>query len=178
MTETEFNLEQGIEILRRTPALLRIWLEGLPERWITNNEGPDTWSPFDVVGHLIHGEATDWIPRAKQILEGRGGEPFPPFDRFAQFEESKGKTIDDLLTEFEAARARSLASLESFELTDEDLELTGTHPEFGTVSLRQLLAAWVTHDLSHVAQVARVMARQQADAVGPWKKYLSILHPR
>jgi uncharacterized damage-inducible protein DinB len=178
MNEADFEVEHGLEILKRTPALLRTWLDGLPERWITSNEGPDTWSPYDVVGHLIHGENTDWIPRAKLILEGKGDKPFPPFDRFAQFKESKGKTFEGLLAEFEEARRRSLIALEGLGLTEEDLNLTGTHPEFGTVTLRQLLATWITHDLSHVAQIARVIAKQQTEAVGPWMKYLSVLHPR
>jgi hypothetical protein len=178
MTEADFNMSQATEILKRTPAILRTWLEDLPERWILNNEGPETWSPFDVVGHLIHGENTDWIPRAEQILAGRGDDPFPPFDRFAQFEDSKGKTIEDLLAEFEKARGQSIKALENLRLGEDELNLTGTHPEFGTVTLRQLLAAWVTHDLSHIAQIARVMAKQQTEAVGPWRKYLSVLHPR
>ncbi len=175
MMEREFELATGMEILRRTPAVLRVWLTGLPDDWVRSNEGPDTWSPFDVLGHLIHGERTDWIPRANQILAGHGRTPFPPFDRFAQTHESKGKTLDVLLDEFEALRLESLDKLESFNLGQAELELQGTHPEFGSVTLGQLLATWVTHDLAHLGQIARVMAKQNRGAVGPWRKYLSIL---
>jgi hypothetical protein len=175
MKGLEFDLASGMEILRRTPAALRVWLAGLPEDWVHCNEGPDTWSPFDIVGHLVHGERTDWIPRANQILAGQVETPFPAFDRFAQSHESKGKTLDLLLDEFEEFRLENLEKLESFHLGDAELELTGTHPEFGAVTLRQLLATWVTHDLAHLAQIARVMAKQHRSAVGPWRKYLSIL---
>jgi uncharacterized damage-inducible protein DinB len=178
MEETTFDLHTGMEILRRTPGAVRAWLAGLPEDWVRKNEGPETWSPFDVVGHLAHGERTDWIPRAEQILAGEGGKPFPPFDRFAQLEESVGKSLGDLLDEFEALRAENLEKLEGFQLTEEDLGRTGTHPEFGTVTLRQLLATWVTHDLTHMAQIARVMASQHREEVGPWKAYLSVLQRR
>jgi uncharacterized damage-inducible protein DinB len=169
------SIEGSLEILRRTPKILRAWLSGLPEHLIQATEGPDTWSPFDVVGHLIHGDRTDWIPRAIQILSGAGDRPFPPFDRFAQFEESAGKDIEALLDEFEEARRESLDTLESFDLQVCDLELVGTHPEFGGVTLGQLLATWVTHDLSHLGQIARVMAKAHGEAVGPWAAYLSIL---
>ena len=170
-----FDFDQGLDILRRTPVLLRTWLTGLPEAWTHLNEGPDTWSAYDVVGHLIHGERTDWIPRAKHILSGNGDTPFQPFDRFAQFEESRGKTLEDLLGAFERLRAESLEVLEGFGLTEQDLDLTGTHPALGQVTLRQLLATWVVHDLTHLAQVARVMAFQWKEEVGPWRKYLRIL---
>jgi uncharacterized damage-inducible protein DinB len=178
MNEAEFDLGKGIEILRRTPKVLCVWLEGLSDGWIRTNEGPETWSPFDVLGHLVHGERTDWIPRAQHILAGKGDEPFQPFDRFAQFHESEGKGLDELLDEFEEVRGESLETLEGLQLGEAELELTGTHPEFGSVTLRQLLATWVTHDLAHLAQIARVMARQQQEAVGPWEKYLSVLHRR
>lgn len=175
MKERDFELATGMEILRRTPATLRVWLAGLPDDWVQLNEGPDTWSPYDILGHLIHGERTDWIPRATHILSGRGDAPFPPFDRFAQFHESRGKSLDVLLDEFEELRLRNLRELESFGLGEDELRLPGTHPEFGSVTLGQLLATWVTHDLAHIAQIARVMAKQHRTAVGPWRKYLSIL---
>jgi hypothetical protein len=174
MKET-FDLQQTMELLSRTPDVLRTWLSGLPKEWTESNEGPDTWSPFDVVGHLLHGEECDWIPRARHILRGDGHKPFHPFDRFAHFEESKGKTLEELLDEFAAARARSLDELAGFGLTEVELNMKGTHPEFGTVTLRQLLATWLAHDNSHLAQIARVMAKRYGDAVGPWKKYLSVL---
>ena len=173
--DRDFDLVNGIEILQRTPETLRILLAGLPEEWTHSDEGPETWSPFDVVGHLIHGEKTDWIPRARQILEGRGGAPFPPFDRFAQVGESEGKTLTSLLTEFEGLRRESLSELRAMEIGEAELGLEGTHPEFGTVTLRQLLATWVTHDLAHISQIARVMAKQHRAAVGPWRKYLAVL---
>ncbi|NNM04746.1 MAG: DinB family protein [Gemmatimonadetes bacterium] len=176
MDEKDFDLGKGIEVLQRTPGIIRAWLEGLSPTWIDSKEGPETWSPFDVLGHLIHGERTDWIPRAQQIVDGKGHLPFPPFDRFAQFRESEGKTLKDLLDDFEEEREKSLRVLRALDLTDAELDLTGTHPEFGAVTLRQLLATWVTHDLGHLAQIARVMARQNSKSVGPWAKYLSILH--
>jgi hypothetical protein len=178
MEDGGFRLDQGVEILERTPAVLRAWLSGLSEEWIMINEGPDTWSPFDVVGHLIHGERTDWIPRVEHILAGKGDEPFRPFDRFAQMRESKGKTMEDLLDEFEALRRKSLEVLGGFGLGEEDLERPGTHPEFGAVNLGQLLATWVTHDLAHLGQIARVTAKRYKAQVGPWRKYLSILDRR
>ncbi len=135
------------------------------------NEGPDTWSPFDVVGHLIHGEKTDWIPRARHILDGNPA-PFPVFDRFAQFEESKGKTIESLLAEFKTLRDANIQHLHAMALTPADLQRTGMHPELGEVTLQQLLATWVRHDLSHIRQIARVMAKQYNAEIGPWQAYL------
>lgn len=170
-----FELDQGIAVLRRTPAVLRAWLVGLPQEWTHVNEGPDSWSPYDIVGHLIHGEKADWVPRAKHILSGNADTPFVPFDRFAQLQESQGKTLEELLDTFEELRAESLATLQGMELDEARLDLTGTHPAFGAVTLRQLLATWVLHDLSHLAQVARVMAFQWKSEVGPWKQYLRIL---
>ena len=175
MKDGEFELAAGLEILRRTPATLRVWLADLSEGWVRCHEGPGTWSAFDIVGHLIHGERTDWIPMGTQILAGRGDRSFVPFDRFAQAEESKGKTLEVLLDEFEKLRHENLRKLESFELGEADMELHGTHPEFGTVTLGQLLATWVTHDLAHLAQIARVMAKRHRGAVGPWRKYLAVL---
>lgn len=171
-----FNLDEGVRALSGTPAVLRALLAHLPEDWVHCDEGPGTWSPFEVVGHLIHGEKTDWIPRARQILEGPAGVPFQPFDRFAQVRESRGKSLGLLLDEFEDLRVRNLEALESFGLGEADLDREGIHPEFGTVTLRQLLATWVTHDYSHVGQIARVLAKRHKEDVGPWARYLSILH--
>lgn len=170
----KFLLDQSIEILERTPSMLSDLLSGLSDDWICNNEGKDTWSPFDVVGHLIHGEKTDWIIRTKTILF-EDNKSFIPFDRFAQFEASKGKSMTDLLTEFELLRNQNILELKSFELSDSDLMKTGVHPEFGEVTLRQLLACWVTHDLGHINQITRVMAKNYAEEVGPWRKYLKVV---
>lgn len=171
----EFELKQAKEILGRTPSTLNALVRPLSIEWIGKNEGPDTWSPYDVVGHLIHGEETDWIPRAKIILEHGEDRAFEPFDRFGMFEKSKGKSLGELLDEFEEARARSLSELDTMQLTPSLLEKRGRHPELGVVTLKQLLATWVVHDLGHVSQVVRVMARQYSEAVGPWQAYLSIL---
>ncbi len=171
----DFNLSEGPAVLERTPATLRAMIGGLTPAWTAATEGTDTWSPYDVVGHLIHGERTDWIPRARIILAQGANRTFTPYDRFAQFRESQGKALSELLAEFEELRAANLATLAGWQLTETQLALTGEHPKFGAVSLRQLLAAWVVHDLGHIAQVARVMAKQYGDAVGPWTQYLSIL---
>ena len=171
----EFNLEQGISILERTPHTLRAMLEALDEAWTDATEGPETWSPYDIVGHLIHGERTDWIPRARIILAQGTDRHFTPFDRFAQFRDSQGKSLPELLAEFARLRADSLATVAGWRLTGAQLALEGEHPEFGAVTLRQLLATWVAHDLGHVAQAARVMAKQYREAVGPWRAYLPIL---
>lgn len=173
-----FSLTQAQEILSRTPDTLRILLHDLPEPWLKGNEGGDSWSPFDVIGHLIHGEKTDWIPRARIILEHGESRPFDPFDRFAQFEASKGKTIAELLEIFMLLRQENLATLAHMQLTEEQLALTGTHPAFGRVTLAQLLATWVVHDLDHIGQIARVLAKQYTHNVGPWIEYLSILRDR
>lgn len=174
----EFQLEQAIEVLKRTPATLNALLSGLPAEWTTGNEGPDTWSPYDVLGHLIHGEQADWIARANRILEHGEARQFDPFDRFAQFEESKGKTLGELLGEFEALRKANLQTLEQMLITPDKLKLRGAHPSLGTVTLSELLATWVAHDLDHIAQIVRVMSKQYDEAVGPWKQYLSILSDR
>jgi hypothetical protein len=173
-----YDLDRGLEILRRTPMVLRAWLSGLPEEWTHGNEGPETWSPYDVVGHLIHGERTDWIPRARHLLSGDADTPFEPFDRFAQFDESRGKSLEELLDTFEALRAENVRTLEELDISESDLDLPGTHPELGRVTLRQHLATWVVHDLSHLAQVARVMGFQWKEEVGPWQRYLRILGDR
>ncbi len=170
-----FALEDAISILSRTPAVLRNLLADLPESWTRGTEGPDTWSPFDVVGHLIHGERTDWIPRTEILLTFGEKRSFTPFDRFAQFEASRGKTLHDLLNTFTELRAANLIRLESLELTPENLDRRGRHPELGSCTLGELLATWVAHDLSHIAQIARVMGRQYTAAVGPWRAYLPML---
>ena len=169
----DFQLDQALAILERTPAALRALLSGLPGGWTTTNEGGETWSPYVVIGHLVHGERTDWIPRARIIVESGEARTFTPYDRFAQFEESKGKSLDQLLDELATLRAENLATLRAMKLAPADLERTGTHPEFGRVTLAQLLATWTAHDLGHVLQIARTMQRQYRDAVGPWRAYLS-----
>jgi hypothetical protein len=171
----EFELDEGIAVLERTPGTLRAMLSGLPPAWTEGDEGPETWSPWVIVGHLIHGERTDWIARARIILEQGPDRRFTPYDRFAQFHESKGKSLAELLDEFERLRAENLATLAGWRLTDAQLALEGEHPEFGPVTLRQLLATWVAHDLGHVAQTARVMAKQYREAIGPWRAYLPVM---
>lgn len=170
----KFELSNGIAVLERTPATLRALLSGLPADWTAATEGPDTWSPFVVVGHLIHGERTDWIPRAQIILAQGASRRFTPYDRLAQFRD-EGKSLEGLLDEFVALRAANLATLQEWRLDDARLSLQGEHPAFGAVSLRQLLATWVAHDLGHIVQISRVMARQYRDAVGPWREYLSVM---
>jgi len=169
-----FQLDEAIAVLERTPSVVSSLLRGLPANWIISTEGPNTWSPYDIIGHLIYGEKTDWIPRTQIILE-RENKQFEPFNRFAQFEESRGKTIEDLLKEFEYLRTNNLNTLKHFSLTEADLSKTGIHPAFGTVTLAQLLATWVAHDLDHLAQLSRVMAKQYLEEVGPWKEYLRLL---
>jgi len=171
----QFQIEHAKQILTRTPGTLRSLLGQLPDEWVIPNEGPDTWSPFDVLGHLIHGEETDWIPRANIILEHGEERAFEPFDRFAMFELSKGKSLNELLDTFERLRSRNLIELDEMNLTPEKLSLRGTHPELGVVTLSQLLSTWVVHDLNHVGQIVRVMAKQYGEAVGPWSAYLAIL---
>ena len=170
-----FDLADARAVLERTPRTLRAMLGGLPAAWTEATEGPETWSPFDIMGHLIHGERTDWIARAELILAQGASRRFAPFDRFAQFEESRGKSLAELLDEFERVRAENLATLAGWRLTAEQLALEGEHPVFGPVTLRHLLATWVAHDLGHIAQAARVMAKQYRDEVGPWRAYLPIM---
>jgi hypothetical protein len=174
-TRRPFTVEEGTAILERTPAALDALLRGLPDGWIAAHEGGDTWSAFDVVGHLIHGERTDWLPRAQIILQHGPGRAFDKFDRFAQFAGSEGRTLASLLDEFAAARRESIRQLRALNLSEADLDRPGRHPELGAVTLRQLLATWVAHDLDHVAQIARVLARQYSDEVGPWRAYLRII---
>lgn len=168
-------MTEAVALLERTPATLDTLLRGLPDGWIAAHEGGETWSPFDVVGHLIHGERTDWLPRARILLQHGEGRSFDRFDRFAQFEASKGRTLESLLDEFGELRQASLRELASLNLTAADLERRGRHPELGVVTLGQLLATWVAHDLDHLTQIARVLASQYADAVGPWRQYLRVI---
>src|SRR5258708_9685470 len=177
---TEFNLDETPAVLTPTPATLDALLRGLPNVWVRSNEGrtkdgKDTWSPFDIVGHLIVGERTDWIPRARIILEHGEARPFDPFDRFAQAKESQGKSLEQLLDEFARLRKENLAALRALNLQPEDLTRRGRHPELGVVTLSQLLATWAVHDLTHLHQLSRVMAHQYRDAVGPCIPYLSVL---
>ena len=179
----KFSLDDTVAILSRTPSALDALLRGLPEAWIRGNEGPvknqngkDTWSPFDIVGHLIVGERTDWMARARIILEDGETRPFDPFNRFAQEKETRGKSVNQLLDEFAALRRENLAALRKLNLQPEDLARRGTHPELGVVNLSELLATWAVHDLTHLHQLSRVMAHQYREAVGPWSVYLGVLH--
>ena len=171
----EQNLENTIALLARTPATLDALLRGLPDAWARENEGSKTWTAFDIVGHLIQGERTDWMPRARMILEFGETRTFEPFDRKAQERESRGKTLPQLLDEFAAARAENLAALRALNLMQQDLERRGRHPSFGTVTLSQLLATWTVHDMTHLHQLSRIVAHQYREAVGPWSAYLGVL---
>lgn len=170
----EFDLNKTFGVLERTPQVLHELLSGLPDDWVMNNEGTDTWSPYDIVGHLIHGEYTDWMGRLDTILY-KEDKKFIPFDRFAQFKESEGKNLQQLLSEFKQLRENNLQKLKDLKLTDADLDKTGTHPAFGSVTLRQLLSTWTIHDLTHIAQITRVMAKQYKEAIGPWIEYFRVL---
>ena len=169
-----FDLASATDVLRRTPAVLRALLRGIDPAWANATEGPDTFSPFDVVGHLIDGEETDWIPRA-MIIRARDGAVFDPYDRFRHRKRNRGRTLDSLLDEFARLRATNLELLRSWNLSDAELDLRGEHPSLGTVTLRQLIATWVAHDLGHIAQVSRVMAKQYVGDVGPWISFLPVL---
>jgi hypothetical protein len=171
----EFDVTLGIAVLERTPPTLRALLHGLGSAWADATEGPETWSPYVIVGHLIHGERTNWVPRAQLILAQGPNRRFTPFERVAQSSESRRKSLDDLLDEFAVLRAANLATLAGWRLTDAELALEGERPGFGVVMLRQLLATWVAHDLGHIAQAGRVMAKQYREAVGPWRAHLLIL---
>jgi hypothetical protein len=177
MTQASFNLDEAIAVLERTPASLTVLLGGLPDTWIKATEGEGTWSPYDVIGHLIHGDRTDWIPRARHILAGET-RAFQTFDRMAQFTDSQGKNLGELLDEFVELRRANISALVEMNLTAANLERKGLHPELGEVTLGQLLATWVVHDLDHVAQIARTMAKAYGEATGPWTAYLSILRDR
>lgn len=171
-----FTIEKSIEILERTPGVLAAMLKNVSPEWTEKTEGGETWSVFDVLGHLVHGEKTDWTSRMEIILSDAPDKTFEPFDRFAQFEESKGKTLPQLLDEFKRLRKKNVGIVRSKNLTDKNLEEKGIHPVFGEVTLAQLLATWTVHDLDHIAQISRVMAKQYKDEVGPWLEYLKILN--
>jgi hypothetical protein len=174
-TMTKHNLEETVLLLSRMPATLDALLRDMPETWTLRNEGPDTWNAYDVIGHLIHGERTDWMPRAKMILQFGESKAFEPFDRFAQARERQGRCLGDLLNEFARLRSKNLADLRALNLSQTDLERRGRHPSLGVVTLSELLATWAIHDLTHVHQISRVMAHQYRDAVGPWSQYLGVL---
>jgi hypothetical protein len=171
-----FDLDETLDILERTPSVLNALLRDVSESWSTVNEGLHTWSAFDIAGHLIHGEETDWIPRARIILEHGETRPFVPFDRFAQFERFAGWSIAQLLDRFAELRRENLQVVGGWSLSEEQLALPGRHPELGPVNLRQLFASWAVHDLNHVGQIVRVMAKRYTDDVGPWRAYLGILN--
>jgi hypothetical protein len=170
----KFQIEQAVEILRQTPGALNSLLGNLSDDW-TEKEDSENWNPFDIVGHFIHGEETDWIPRAEMILAQGENRTFPPFDRFAQFEKSEGKSLSQLLETFAGLRKENLEKLQQMSLTDEQLKLKGIHPELGEVNLEQLLSTWVVHDLTHIRQIVIVLAKKYSENVGVWKEYLSIL---
>ena len=171
----QFDIEEATSILSRTPSVFDALLRDLPDSWVASNEGEKTWSPFDVVGHLVHCEKADWIPRPQLIFAKGESQVFEPLDRFAQFEESRGKAPVELLDEFAELRSANLSTLGELELSASDLQRAGRHPDFGVVRLGQLLATWVAHDLGHIAQTTRVMAKQYADQVGPWAEYVPVL---
>ncbi|MBE2218954.1 MAG: DinB family protein [Ignavibacteria bacterium] len=170
----KFDLSKSLEILSNTPSVLESLLHGLSNEWLYSNEGPDTWSPFDIVGHLVHAELTDWMERMDIILN-KEDKHFKPFDRFAQFTESKDKSISELLAEFRTLREKNIKNLKDLNITEEKFDELGIHPVFGEVTLRELLSTWVVHDLNHIAQITRVMAKQYKDETGPWVEFLPIL---
>jgi DinB superfamily len=174
-TSTEFSLTDAVAILTRTPATLNALLRGLPDVWVRSNEGQDTWNAFDIMGHMIVGERTDWIPRVRIILENGEARPFDSFDRFAQSRENPNRSLEQLLDEFTRPRGENLAALQALNLQPEDLKRRGKHPALGVVTLSQLLSTWAVHDLTHIHQLSRVMAHQYRDAVGPWSAYLGVL---
>lgn len=174
-TATEFSLPEALAILERTPAVLDAQLRGLPDLWVRSNEGHETWNPYEIVGHLVYAERVDWMPRIQRLLEFGESRSFDPFDRFAQLKESQGKSLATLLDEFAFLRGENLVQLTALDLKREDLSRRGLHPSLGIVTLSQLLATWATHDLNHLHQLARVMAFQYSEAVGPWSIYLGVL---
>lgn len=171
----KFETEKAYPVLDRTPAVLAALLPDLDEQWIMSDEGPETFSPFDVVGHLIHGEKTDWADRIKMIMEKGTSSSFVPYDRFAMYKASEGKTLNQLLNEFEDLRVKNMQWLRSLKLSEQDLARKGVHPHLGEVTLSQLIAAWVVHDLTHIAQISRVMAKQYKEAIGPWVEFFRVL---
>jgi len=172
----KFDFNRSIQILERTPSVLKALLTGLDDEWLMNNEGPETFSPYDVVGHLVHGEKTDWTERTKRILEHGTNKTFDSYDRFAMYEESKGKTIDDLLEKFADLRKKNIEWLRSLDLSENDYDKKGMHPKLGEVTLRNLHATWVIHDLTHIAQITRVMGKQYKEEMGPWVEFFRIMN--
>lgn len=172
----EFTIEKTIEVLERTPDVLHTMLQNISTDWTSNNEGGETWSVYDIIGHLNHCERADWLLRAEIILSENADTVWEPFDRFAQFEESKGKSFTQLLDEFKSLRKKNIERLLSKKITEKDLEKKGIHPSFGEVALSQLLSSWVVHDLNHISQITRVMAKQYKEEVGPWNEYIGILN--
>ena len=170
----QFEIEKALPVLERTPQVIEALLYGLADEWVYSNEGADTWTPFDIVAHLIHGEKTDWIPRT-QVIVGEGSKVFVPFDMEGHQKEKKGKTMSQLLDEFKVLRKENLALLKTIDITNDSLDHTGIHPVLGPVTLRHLLASWVVHDLTHIHQLSRVMAKQYEEAVGPWKQFMGVL---
>jgi len=171
----QYDHTKSLKILKRTPSVLYALLDDLDIEWVMNNEGADTFSPYDVVGHLVHGEKTDWAPRIKMILDHGTAKSFEVFDRFAMYEESKGKTMQQLLNEFEALRKQNITWFKSLDLQESDYDRKGMHPQLGEVTLRNLVATWVVHDLTHVAQITRVMAKQYKTEIGQWVEFFRIL---
>ncbi|WP_158788538.1 DinB family protein [Granulicella sp. L46] len=172
----QFQLDQSIEVLASTPSVLDALLRGKSSAWLNCRKSPDAFSPIDVLGHLMLADETDWLPRVRMILAGHTHTPFEPFDRFDFQRLIAGKSIDSLLNDFATLRSQSLQTLTSLHITEEQLDLPGTHPEFGPVTLRNLLATWVVHDLGHIQQIVKTMSNEYREAVGPWRAYLSILH--
>ena len=170
----QFELEKAVSILKRTPGVIKAMLHDLDEEWLNSNEGADTWTPVEIIGHLVHGEKTDWIPRTHHILAGNK-QAFEPFDMNGHLKELEGKSFNQLLEEFKSLRQNNILALKEAGITEKTLALTGTHPTLGTVTLRQLLASWVVHDLTHIHQLSRVLAKQYDEAVGPWKAFMGVL---
>jgi hypothetical protein len=169
------NIQDTIALLSRTPSALDALLRGLPERWTLRNEGENTWTPFDVIGHLVHGERTDWVPRVRRILQSGESKPFEPFDRLAQNQENKGRSLGQLLDDFARLRGDNIRELRAMNLKPEDFDKRGMHPALGSVTLSELLATWAAHDMTHLHQISRILAHQYRDAVGPWGKFLGVL---
>ncbi|WP_237446720.1 DinB family protein [Shimazuella alba] len=178
MSMARFKLNDALEILSKTPKVLRMLLGGLPDEWIHANEGENTWSPYEVLGHLIHGEKTDWLIRVQTIIDHGDSKTFEAFDRKAHLQNKKEKSLPMLLDEFAAIRSKNVQQLQTLIIENEDLNRIGKHPDFGIVTMRELLSTWTVHDFNHIAQIVRVMGKYYADEVGPWKAYLGILQPK